>query len=80
MDMKAGDVLFFNGSLIHGSYPNTSDDRFRRAFICHYASEKDIRISHWYKPLYRHDGSEFEIETNESGGPCGSEHIVTGPH
>ncbi|QYR22602.1 phytanoyl-CoA dioxygenase family protein [Paenibacillus sp. sptzw28] len=80
MDMKAGDVLFFNGSLIHGSYPNTSDDRFRRAFICHYASEKDIRISHWYKPLYRHDGSEFEIEMSESGGPCGSEHIVTGPH
>ncbi|MFX8852470.1 phytanoyl-CoA dioxygenase family protein, partial [Acinetobacter baumannii] len=29
--MEAGDVLFFNGSLIHGSFPNTSADRFRRA-------------------------------------------------
>jgi ectoine hydroxylase-related dioxygenase (phytanoyl-CoA dioxygenase family) len=29
-EMKAGDVLFFHGSLIHGSLPNTSKDRFRR--------------------------------------------------
>lgn len=28
--LKAGDVLFFHGSLIHGSVPNTSTDRFRR--------------------------------------------------
>ncbi len=28
--MRAGDVLFFHGSLIHGSVPNTSADRFRR--------------------------------------------------
>jgi ectoine hydroxylase-related dioxygenase (phytanoyl-CoA dioxygenase family) len=34
--MKAGDVVFFNGSLIHGSYPNTSTDRFRRSLIAHY--------------------------------------------
>jgi ectoine hydroxylase-related dioxygenase (phytanoyl-CoA dioxygenase family) len=29
-DLKAGDVLFFHGSLIHGSMPNSSKDRFRR--------------------------------------------------
>ena len=29
-DMKAGDVLFFHGSLIHGSLPNTTTDQFRR--------------------------------------------------
>jgi hypothetical protein len=34
--MKAGDVLFFNGQLVHGSYPNTSKDRFRRSLIGHY--------------------------------------------
>jgi phytanoyl-CoA hydroxylase len=28
MELKAGDVLFFNGSVIHGSTPNTSADRF----------------------------------------------------
>src|SRR5262245_44801107 len=31
--MSPGDVLFFNGSLIHGSGPNRSTDRFRRALI-----------------------------------------------
>jgi phytanoyl-CoA hydroxylase len=36
VDMKAGDVLFFGGFTIHGSYPNTTKDRFRRAFITHF--------------------------------------------
>ena len=34
--MKAGDVLFFGGFTIHGSYPNKTADRFRRTFIVHY--------------------------------------------
>ena len=34
--MKAGDVLFFNGQFVHGSTPNMSKDRFRRALIGHY--------------------------------------------
>jgi ectoine hydroxylase-related dioxygenase (phytanoyl-CoA dioxygenase family) len=34
--MKAGDVLFFGGFTIHGSYPNKTTDRFRRCFIVHY--------------------------------------------
>jgi ectoine hydroxylase-related dioxygenase (phytanoyl-CoA dioxygenase family) len=29
-------VLFFGGFTIHGSYPNRTPDRFRRAFIVHY--------------------------------------------
>ena len=36
IDMEPGDVLFFGGFTIHGSYPNTTSDRFRRAFIVHY--------------------------------------------
>ena len=39
IDMKCGDVLFFDGFLIHGSYLNTSKTRFRRAFITHYYSK-----------------------------------------
>ncbi|MCX5661387.1 MAG: phytanoyl-CoA dioxygenase family protein [Planctomycetota bacterium] len=39
VDMKAGDVLFFDGKTIHGSYPNTTTDRFRRSFICHYITK-----------------------------------------
>lgn len=32
-ELQAGDVLFFHGSLIHGSLPNTSSDRFRRVSL-----------------------------------------------
>ncbi len=36
IDMEPGDVLFFHGMTIHGSYPNRTADRFRRALIVHY--------------------------------------------
>jgi phytanoyl-CoA hydroxylase len=71
LKMKAGDTLFFNGSVIHGSGPNRSKDRFRRAFICHYASGNLKKISGGYRPLVRMDGSEYEVEPQASGGPCG---------
>jgi len=32
-DMEPGDALFFHGRIIHGSYPNTTTDRWRRTFI-----------------------------------------------
>ena len=42
VDMEPGDVLFFSGSTIHGSYPNRTSDRFRRGFICHYVGEHAV--------------------------------------
>lgn len=39
LEMEEGDVLFFGGFTIHGSYPNETKDRFRRAFIVHYIAE-----------------------------------------
>jgi len=78
--MSKGDVLFFNGNLIHGSYRNKSKDRFRRAFICHYANESATHISQWYKPLYRRDGNAVDLESNEDGGPCGIEFGTAHPH
>lgn len=80
VEMKAGDVLFFNGNLIHGSYPNRSQTRFRRAFICHYAGLSTRRLSHWYFPLYAADGTIIEREVNTSGGPCGADMAAAGPH
>ena len=70
--MKAGDALFFNGSLIHGSGPNRSRTRFRRAFIGHYTGASVRRISRYYLPLVRMDGSDCLVEANTSGGPCGA--------
>lgn len=71
--MRRGDVLFFNGNLIHGSYRNKSKDRFRRSFICHYANASATHISHYYRPLFRADGGEVGLETVPDGGPCGVE-------
>ncbi len=71
--MKAGDVLFFNGSVIHGSYPNTSADRFRRAFICHYVPHASLEVSRGYRPLYNFKGDIVDDDIGDAtgGGPCG---------
>lgn len=34
--MEAGDTIFFHGLTVHGSRPNSTADRFRRAVIVHY--------------------------------------------
>lgn len=78
--LEAGDVLFFNGNLIHGSYRNKTKDRFRRSFICHYANDSATHISEWYQPLYRADGTALDLETNPDGGPCGVEFEALYPH
>ena len=69
--MQAGDVLFFNGTLVHGSYPNTSSDRFRRSLIGHYISGEAEQASQFMKPILRMDGSEVDLEASLPGGPCG---------
>lgn len=69
--MRAGDVVFFNGSLIHGSYPNTSADRFRRALIGHYVAGEARQVSKFYHPVLRMDGTEVELDESPGGGPCG---------
>ncbi|RKX34197.1 MAG: phytanoyl-CoA dioxygenase family protein [Verrucomicrobia bacterium] len=73
VEMKAGDTLFFNGSLIHGSGPNRSKTRFRRSFICHYVTHETEKLHQGYFPVLRFDGSQVALTPNESGGPCGEE-------
>ena len=81
LNLKAGDTLFFNGNVIHGSHPNSSRDRFRRSLICHYVPLGTKEMSHWYKEPMRFDGTVVEYETNEEGGPCGTLNDgVKGPH
>jgi len=69
--MRAGDVLFFNGQLIHGSYPNTSDDRFRRALIGHYIQGEAEQVYRWYHPALRFDGTEVSLGESADGSQCG---------
>lgn len=79
LTLNPGDVLFFNGSLVHGSEPNRSPERFRRAFICHYIGRSAERMSTWYRPILTMQGEEVAIEANTGGGPCGTEE-PTAPH
>jgi ectoine hydroxylase-related dioxygenase (phytanoyl-CoA dioxygenase family) len=71
-NMRAGDVLFFGGSLIHGSTPNTSATRFRRSLIAHYVPRSSEAVSHWYKPLLSFKEEHIEVAASSDGGPCGS--------
>lgn len=69
--MEPGDLLFFNGSLVHGSYPNTTPNRFRRSLIGHYISGQAEQVTDFDQPVLRMDGSVFEMQASGDGGPCG---------
>lgn len=71
--MQPGDTLFFNGNVIHGSGPNRSKDRWRRAFICHYMKRSTRSLSRSYHPVLAFDGREIPYEFTGTGGPCGEE-------
>jgi phytanoyl-CoA hydroxylase len=70
-DMELGDVLFFNGQTIHGSYPNTTTDRWRRTLIFHYAPESCEEIADFYHPLLDMQGQVVERGRSRMGGLCG---------
>lgn len=69
--MAPGDVLFFNGSLVHGSFPNTTSNRFRRSLIGHYIEGDSQQVSRWYFPVLRMDGTPVEVAMSDQGGQCG---------
>lgn len=71
-EMAAGDVLFFHGSLVHGSRPNTTADRFRRSLIFHYVPAASLEIARFYQPLLTPAGAEHTIDAAVDGGPCGA--------
>ena len=69
--MQPGDVLFFHGCLVHGSYPNTSSDRFRCALIGHYIAGEAEQVGGYYHPVLRMDGTPVDVGLSEGGDPCG---------
>ena len=69
--MKAGDVLFFNGQLIHGSFPNQTQDRFRRSLIGHYIMADAQEVAKFYHPVLHFDGNEVALDIGEGGSQCG---------
>jgi phytanoyl-CoA hydroxylase len=79
--MRAGDVLFFHGSMVHGSVPNTTADRFRRSLIFHYVPQASTEVAAFYHPLISPSGEEVRIDVAEEGGACGEGWVapVDGP-
>jgi ectoine hydroxylase-related dioxygenase (phytanoyl-CoA dioxygenase family) len=69
--MEPGDVLFFNGQLVHGSFPNTTPDRFRRSLIGHYIEGDSQKVASWYFPALRMDGTQIGLESSGKGTACG---------
>jgi phytanoyl-CoA hydroxylase len=69
--MEPGDVLFFNGSLVHGSNPNRTARRFRRSLVGHYIQAEASQVAGYYHPVLAMDGTEIQLGVSESGGPCG---------
>jgi ectoine hydroxylase-related dioxygenase (phytanoyl-CoA dioxygenase family) len=78
--MEPGDVLFFNGSTIHGSGPNYSADRFRRSIIFHYLPQSTTDMSEWYEVIDFNGQRQSHVKANQEGGPCGSLQAAAAPH
>jgi len=75
LQLEPGDVLFFNGSVVHGSNPNLTADEWRRSFICHYLPVGATHIASGYLPhMYDFDGNPVRRAEAVGGGPCGTEH------
>ena len=72
MIMAPGDVLFFNGQIVHGSLPNATTDRFRRALIGHYIQGEASQVTKSCHPALRMDGTVLEdLDVSQGGGTCG---------
>jgi phytanoyl-CoA hydroxylase len=69
--MEPGDVLFFNGSLVHGSNPNHTAGRFRRSLIGHYIQAEARQVAGYYHPALAMDGTQLRLGVSEDGGRCG---------
>ena len=60
--MEPGDVLFFNGQVIHGSLPNRSRTRFRRgADRPLHRRRRPWQVARYYFPVLDMDGHEVAL-------------------
>ncbi|MDX2066065.1 MAG: phytanoyl-CoA dioxygenase family protein [Fimbriimonadaceae bacterium] len=78
--MRRGDVLFFNGQLIHGSTKNRSETRFRRTLIAHYIDGGAEQVAQYYFPVWDLNGRDVSpsVGVSEYGGPCGTLRVENG--
>jgi hypothetical protein len=58
--------------VVHGSFPNVTKDRFRRALIGHYVEGDVTHLWKGYRNVLRFDGAELQLDGTPDGGPCGT--------
>jgi ectoine hydroxylase-related dioxygenase (phytanoyl-CoA dioxygenase family) len=56
---EPGDVVFFAGHILHRSHTNRSSDRFRRAFVSHYANARSFTM--WGGPDRQRQTNDRQI-------------------
>ena len=71
--VKAGDVVFFNGHVLHRSKQNWSTDRFRRAFVGHFCNARSYTV--WGADQ---DADGNPIKDPETGGTNASHILARG--
>ena len=73
---KAGDVVFFNGHILHRSKQNYSTDRFRRSFVSHYCNARSF--TQWGADERPVKPGEFATIDPLNGGTNGSHILARG--
>lgn len=56
---EPGDVVFFGGHILHRSHTNLSANRFRRAFVSHYASARSFTM--WGSKARKEPANDLHI-------------------
>lgn len=73
---KAGDVVFFNGHVLHRSKRNWSQDRFRRSFVSHYCNARSF--TQWGADAPRNDPHAAAVIDPRTKGTNGSHILARG--
>jgi ectoine hydroxylase-related dioxygenase (phytanoyl-CoA dioxygenase family) len=71
---KAGDVVFFNGHVLHRSKANASPDRFRRAFVGHYCNARSF--TQWGADITDRPDLEVAPTIDKATGMTNGSHIL----
>jgi len=61
---QAGDLVIFNGNIIHGSGPNETKDRFRRALLVHFGGISVERLTLNFNHLINRQGQRVRKRLN----------------
>lgn len=64
MPTSRGDIVIFNGNILHGSHDNTSKHRFRRSMLNFYAAASVERTTMNFNQLYDQNGNRVRRRLN----------------